>query len=98
MYLQSGVTNFEVFSITRNLNVIIYHVQSVYPLEVVRRRLQVGVLTPSDSVRTESAWRVFRSLTLRQLFSGLTATCLKVVPSAAISVLIRDTILGKLKR
>ena len=51
-----------------------------------------------DSARINGAWRVFRSLTVRQLFSGLTATYTKVVPAVAISVLVRDAVLGKLKK
>lgn len=60
--------------------------------------MQVSGLALSESARIGGAWRVFRSLTMKQLFSGLTATYAKVVPSAAISVLVRDAILGKLKK
>ena len=38
-----------------------------------------------------------RTLTVQELFYGLSATYLKVMPAAAISLLVRDVILGRLK-
>ena len=38
----------------------------------------------------------FKGLSIRNLFPGLTATYLKVIPSAAISLLVRDAVLGRL--
>jgi solute carrier family 25 phosphate transporter 23/24/25/41 len=60
----------------------------IYPLDVVRRRLQVNTGSMS----------MIRNLTVRQLFAGLLPTYLKVMPSAAISLLVRDAILGRLKK
>ena len=39
---------------------------------------------------------MLRALSFQQLFSGLSATFLKVMPAAAISLLVRDTLLGRL--
>lgn len=44
------------------------------------------------------ALSILRSLgTQRKLFAGITATYLKVMPSAAISLLVRDALLGRLE-
>ena len=42
--------------------------------------------------------QMLRTLSIRELFSGLAATYLKVMPAAAISLLVRDAVLGRLKR
>ena len=67
--------------------------QAVYPLDVIRRRMQV---------QSGSEYRGFlamlRTLSARELFYGLSATYLKVMPSAAISLLVRDVILGRLQK
>ena len=68
-------------------------VQVVYPLDVIRRRMQVQ---QSGQHRTSAT--VLRSLTIQQLFSGLSATYLKVMPAAAISLLVRDALLGRLSQ
>ena len=49
-------------------------------------------------IKGQSSLSFLRNLTYRQLFSGLTATYLKVVPAAAISLLVRDAVLGRLKK
>ena len=46
--------------------------------------------------QTLSLFKFFKGLHLRNLFPGLTATYLKVMPSAAISLLVRDAVLGRL--
>ena len=43
-----------------------------------------------------SMFKFFKGLHVRNLFPGLTATYLKVIPSAAISLLVRDAVLGRL--
>lgn len=43
-----------------------------------------------------SLFKFFKVLHVRNLFPGLTATYLKVIPSAAISLLVRDAVLGRL--
>jgi hypothetical protein len=65
----------------------------IYPLDVIRRRLQLG----SDGVQSGFV-RMLRTLSLKELFGGLSATYLKVIPAAAISLLIRDSLLGRLNR
>lgn len=68
--------------------------QAVYPLEVIRRRMQLHSAT---SVKGQTSLSTFKKLTYRQLFSGLVPTYVKVVPAAAISLLVRDAVLGRLK-
>ena len=46
--------------------------------------------------QTLSLVNFFKGLHVRNLFPGLTATYLKVMPSAAISLLVRDAVLGRL--
>ena len=46
----------------------------------------------------DSAFILLRSLKVQQLFSGLLATYLKVMPAAAISLLVRDALLGRLSK
>ena len=41
---------------------------------------------------------LIRALTPQELFYGLSATYLKVMPAAAISLLVRDAILGRLNK
>lgn len=55
----------------------------MYPLDVIRRRLQVSTVAARS---------------VKELFSGLTVTYLKIMPSVAISLLARDAILGRLKK
>ena len=70
----------------------------VYPLDVLRRRIQVeGV---------ESAWarlytlpalrRVVQKEGMRGLYAGLGATYMKVAPAVATSLVVRDAMLGRL--
>ena len=53
-----------------------------------------GQGTPTG--QTLSLLKFFKGIHLRNLFPGLTATYLKVIPSAAISLLVRDAVLGRL--
>ncbi|XP_057447304.1 mitochondrial carrier protein CoAc2 isoform X1 [Lotus japonicus] len=66
-----------------------------YPLEVVRRQMQVQKLSASDNVELKGT---LRSMVLiaqkhgwKQLFSGLSINYLKVVPSVAIGFTVYDT-------
>ena len=68
--------------------------QAVYPLEVIRRRMQ---LHSANTAKGQTVLSIFTKLTYRQLFSGLVPTYVKVVPAAAISLLVRDAVLGRLK-
>ena len=72
-----------------------YSLQAVFPLEVVRRRMQVKKAT---SGARESALSAMRKLTYKELFGGLSATYLKVIPAASISLLTRDALLGRLNK
>ena len=71
--------------------------QVIYPLDVMRRRMQVS----SDGAALGSASRsslltLLRTLTLQEMFAGLSTTYMKVMPAAAISLLIRDALLGRI--
>lgn len=59
--------------------------------------MQVHEVSSKDQGRI-GAWSLWKSLSPRQLFSGLSATYLKVMPAAAVSLLVRDAILGRLKK
>lgn len=48
--------------------------------------------------QTIGLWSLAKSLTIRNLFAGLTATYVKVMPAAAISLLVRDALLGRLNK
>ncbi len=65
--------------------------QVVYPLDVIRRRMQV-----QHGSQSKTLTAFIRTLSIHQLFYGLSATYLKVMPAAAISLLVRDAILGRL--
>ena len=43
-----------------------------------------------------SVMSLLRSLTMQEMFAGLLATYMKVMPAAAISLLIRDALLGRI--
>lgn len=47
-------------------------------------------------VQSLSLINFIKRIQVRNLFPGLTATYLKVMPSAAISLLVRDAVLGRL--
>jgi len=74
----------------------------VYPLDVIRRRMQVQSLQLEAAgqgiakSQALSLLKFFKGLQVHNLFPGLTATYLKVMPSAAISLLVRDAVLGRL--
>ena len=80
------------------------HCQVIYPLDVIRRRMQVGqspasLANSGQTIATNSRSGLvyhLRSLPVRQLYAGLTATYMKVMPAAAISLVCRDAILGRL--
>lgn len=67
----------------------------VYPIEVVRRRMQVQTIQKISFLNT---WHQIKSAGIRQIYSGLSATYLKVIPAASISLVVRDAILGRLKK
>lgn len=68
-------------------------------MDVVRRRMQVQSLQAGQGTtegQALSLLKFFRGVQIRNLFPGLTATYLKVIPSAAISLVVRDAVLGRL--
>ncbi|KAJ6837820.1 mitochondrial substrate carrier family protein P isoform X1 [Iris pallida] len=72
-----------------------------YPLDVVRRQMQVQNLTKSDhgvaKGTFESLFIIFQNQGWRQLFSGLSINYLKVVPSVAIGFTVYDAMKSLLK-
>ncbi|KAL1808837.1 hypothetical protein DCAR_0728361 [Daucus carota subsp. sativus] len=66
-----------------------------YPLDVVRRQMQVQQLSPSNSQEMkgtmDSLVMIVRKQGYKQLFSGLSINYLKVVPSVAIGFTVYDT-------
>jgi solute carrier family 25 phosphate transporter 23/24/25/41 len=70
----------------------------VYPLDVLRRRIQVeGVESSWARLYTLPALRrVVQTDGFRGLFAGLIPTYMKVAPAVATSLVVRDAILGRL--
>ena len=70
----------------------------MYPLDVLRRRIQVeGVESSWARLYTLPALRrVVQKDGFRGLFAGLIPTYLKVAPAVATSLVVRDSILGRL--
>ncbi|KAK7363962.1 hypothetical protein VNO80_12247 [Phaseolus coccineus] len=66
-----------------------------YPLEVVRRQMQIQKLQPSDNAELKGTLKSIVLIAQRQgwkqLFSGLSINYIKVVPSAAIGFTVYDT-------
>jgi len=73
----------------------------VYPLDVIRRRMQMKVGAASSNIAAHRTWFALRNVVqlsgYRSLFAGIVPTYVKVIPSVAISVTIRDVLLGRLK-
>jgi solute carrier family 25 phosphate transporter 23/24/25/41 len=78
----------------------------VYPLDVIRRRIQMDTVTIAPVQPGSGAgvrlytWLAMKSVVekegMRSLFAGILPTMLKVAPAVSISVVTRDAILGKL--
>jgi len=70
----------------------------VYPLDLLRRRIQVtsaqGVFV--DTYLWLAAQKVLRKHGPKGLFQGIFPTLIKVMPAVAISVTVRDAVLGRL--
>ena len=79
----------------------IFVFQAVHPLDVVRRTMQVESKNATVQRTMQSSIAVTKTLLktggISRLYAGITAAYLKVVPSAALSLLVRDAILGRLK-
>jgi hypothetical protein len=74
----------------------------VYPLDVIRRQMQVEqqeVPTKSQSTSTYNMTKdIMKKQGPRGLYAGLVPTYAKVVPAAALSLLVRDALLGRLQK
>ncbi|XP_065839630.1 uncharacterized protein [Oscarella lobularis] len=67
----------------------------VYPLDVLRRRMQVN-RDSSEKTTLQVARGIAARHGIRGFYPGLAATYAKVVPAAAVSLLVRDAFLGRL--
>ena len=82
----------------------------VYPLDLIRRRMQADVVTKTADVSaanqtkrtviTHYTWLALRDVVKQEgapgLFRGMWPTFLKVAPAIAVSVTVRDAVLGRL--
>eukprot|EP00051_Salpingoeca_urceolata_P011816 m.146813 g.146813 ORF g.146813 m.146813 type:complete len:153 (+) comp17267_c0_seq1:675-1133(+) len=70
----------------------------IHPLDVVRRQMQVShdVGAAAPGYRTILR-RLARDGGVRSLFAGIQPSLLKVAPAVALTVLIRDALLGRLE-
>ncbi|KAK7272756.1 hypothetical protein RJT34_29577 [Clitoria ternatea] len=72
-----------------------------YPLEVVRRQMQVQKLLPSDNAELKGTLKsivlIAKKQGWKQLFSGLSINYIKVVPSVAIGFTVYDTMKSYLR-
>lgn len=75
---------------------------AVYPLEVIRRRVQTSSLEETGRAGTGFMLRSLRTLRAQggahALFAGLSTTYLKVMPNVAIGLVVRDAVLGRLSK
>mmetsp|Transcript_11628 Transcript_11628/g.27098 ORF Transcript_11628/g.27098 Transcript_11628/m.27098 type:complete len:113 (+) Transcript_11628:99-437(+) len=71
---------------------------AVYPLDVVRRRMQCGSAQEGQRHPTalETMRHVFRTQGLRGFTKGLSPAIGKVLPSVALSLVVRDACMGRL--
>ena len=62
----------------------------VYPLDVLRRRMQTQSIAGSNNVLSDSTWLAMRQVVQREgfrsLFSGITVTYIKVMPACAVGM------------
>ena len=84
----------------------------VYPLDVLRRRIQVyGINNPQHNMKRfdntfvnqmpqifKKAYFLVRTEGISILYKGILATYLKTVPSIAIAMSVRDVVMGKNKK
>ena len=76
----------------------------VYPLDVLRRRMQVqgGGSAANVNVISDSTWTAMRQVVQREgarsLFAGIGATYMKVFPAVAIAMTTTKELIGYSKR
>eukprot|EP01060_Flectonema_neradi_P012840 TRINITY_DN19621_c0_g1_i1.p1 TRINITY_DN19621_c0_g1~~TRINITY_DN19621_c0_g1_i1.p1 ORF type:complete len:330 (+),score=47.35 TRINITY_DN19621_c0_g1_i1:268-1257(+) len=66
----------------------------IYPLDLLRRRVQLG-LTANQSLVSHYTW-LSKKGGFKALYSGLLPTYVKVIPAVAVSVTVRDAVLGRI--
>lgn len=67
-------------------------------MEVVRRRMQVAKSEQAVGAVKSGMLLLLKKLSYKELFGGLSATYMKVIPAASISLLTRDALLGRLNK
>ena len=73
--------------------------QTIHPLDVVRRQMQISRSDKGIAKSPLSAvTHLFKSGGISRVFAGLTASYLKVIPAAGSSLLVRDALLGRFKK
>lgn len=71
----------------------------VYPLDVLRRRMQTVTHTDGASLSLRGALvDLIQTAGPRGLFAGIVPAWLRVAPAAAVSLLVRDAVLGRLSK
>lgn len=71
----------------------------VYPLDVLRRRMQTVTHTDGASLSVRGALvDLIQTAGPRGLFAGIVPAWLRVAPAAAVSLLVRDAVLGRLSK
>ena len=70
----------------------------VYPLDVLRRRMQLGGGGASSAVMADTTWLALRQVVkqegLKSLFSGIVPTYAKVIPAVAVAMTTSKELIG----
>ena len=74
----------------------------VYPLDVLRRRMQVQTAAGSENVLSDNTWLAMRQVVkregVRSLFSGILVTFAKVIPATAVGMTITRELIQQSNR
>jgi len=74
----------------------------VYPLDVLRRRMQVQTAAGSEHVLSDNTWLAMRQVVkregVRSLFSGILVTFAKVIPATAVGMTITRELIQQSNR
>ena len=67
----------------------------IHPVDVIRRRMQVDVQRGKLRSGYQTARKVVASRGVRGLSAGFVPAALKIMPAVAVSLLVRDMLLGR---
>ena len=74
----------------------------VYPLDVLRRRMQLTSTEASSNVVQDTTWLAMRNIVrkegVRSLFNGILPTYLKVIPAVVIAMTTTKTLISQSKK